>query len=119
MTEKRRMTTRYGGEPPPKRREVSPPITKKSPQTAKSPQVTKSPQSAKSPQTTRNQARKERTKPTEKLTEKTLPSRVADNAPLPTLKERQLAQLSLDEYKSVKARFVGDENRLMRKIANI
>ena len=96
------MTTRYGGEPPPKRRESSPPVVKKSPQ------ITKSPQSTKSPQNTRNQARKERTRPTEKPVERILPSRLVDNAPLPTVKERQSAQLSSDEYKSIKARFVED-----------
>ena len=112
------MTTRYGGEPPPKRRESSPPIAKKSPQTAKSPQATKSPQSAKSPHTTRNQVRKERARPTENPSEKSLPSRLADNAPLPTLKERQSDQLSSDEYKSIKARYVGGLFRLMRCVTN-
>ena len=94
------MTTRYGGEPPPKRRESSPPIVKKSPQTAKSPQSTKSPQNVK------NQARKEKVRPTEKPVEKSLPSRLVDNAPLPTVKERHSTQLLSDEYKSIKARFV-------------
>lgn len=91
MAEKRGMTTRYGGERPAKRREPTPPIERPTTGRLRSTSIKDKPTPVKA-------------KPAETPVEKTLPTKVAEAKPLPTVDHPQPSDLSDREYHSIKRR---------------
>ena len=90
MSERRKPSTRYQGERPPKRRQYSPPLP-----AVKAAKEPKEPKELKEPKEPRE---------TITVSSDTLPSKLKENQSLPTLPKKQNVESSDQEYQSITER---------------